>query len=212
MTTRLTILLVILTVAGGCFSSTPKEEHFYNLHGPLAVKTDGTGPTLVVVNFASAAGYDSQRLAYRLSDHEVRYYGYRQWVTEPARMVTEWTFRHLRATRLFSAVEAPDKLRRPDAILEASIDVIEEVDKGETWDARLAMTFVVRDGETERVLLRHAFDTTRACARRDPAEVAREVSNILAKELKRLAERIKTTVASRRRAAPSSGPARSTDG
>jgi len=192
-TTRLvrlsSMVLVLLLVS--CFgSSPPKEERFYNLTGPRYSAFVRGGPRLVVASFAAAAGYDSQRLAYRLSPYEIQYYGYRQWVTEPARLFQEWTMRHLRASKMFAEVTSSDRLRDPTAVLYGVVEAVEEVDRGETWLARLSMTFILRQGESEKVVLRHHFDTTRPCARRHPDEVPKEIAKILEKESKRLAERI----------------------
>ena len=197
MTTRvLTSLLALTTLAAllstGCFGSEAKDEYFYQLTGPKRALGRGKGPRVQVMSFASAAGYDSPRIAFRSSKHEIQYYGYRQWAAEPARLLQETTIRHLRASGRFSEVSASDRMREPDAIVLASVDAVEQVDHARSWEARLAMTFVVIRGQGEQVLLRHAFDETRSCERRHPDEVARGVSGILESEVKRLARRIAT--------------------
>lgn len=176
----------------GCFGSAPKEEHFYFLRGPSKALEKHAGPRLGIADFSIAPGYESQRMAYRDGDYHMQYWAYRQWVSEPARMVTELAIRTLRASGKFSEVAAVERLRDPDAILEGHVVAIEEVDdlEAERWNARLAITFALRSEKSERVLLRHAFDTTRPCARRDPAEVARMISKIYADELSYLAVRI----------------------
>ncbi len=83
-----------------------------------------------------------------------------------------------------------DKIRDPDAVLEGSIDAIEEVDTDDSWQARLAMTFLLRRGESEKIVMRHAFDVTMPCAKRAPEEVAKTISGILARESQRLARMI----------------------
>lgn len=193
----LALLLLAFTVSNcfGCFgSSTGKDEKFYNLRGPRHSSLVKSGPKIVVAGFASAAGYDTQRLAYRLSAHEVRYYGYRQWVAEPSRLLREWTMRHLRASKKFAEVTSSSRLREPDAVLYGVVEAVEEVDKGKTWEARLSMTFTLRKGDGEKVLLRHHFDTTRKCVKAHPDEVAKEIGSILEKETARLAERIVMTM------------------
>ncbi len=175
-------------ILGGCFGGTAVEEHFYTLAGPRTPLEKGHGPRLLVYDLVAASGYDTARLAYRVSDNELRYYGYRQWVSDPPRLITEMVVRHLRASGRFSQVARGDKLRDPDLVLEGTIDAIEEVDIDEkTWKARLAMSFSVRRGESDKVLLRHAFDVLMPCAKRNPDEVAKTISSILAREMDRLA-------------------------
>lgn len=179
-------LVLLLT---SCFGNGAKEEYFYNLTGPKNALEKGKGPRIQVNTFVPASGYDTARIAFRTTKHEIQYYGYRQWAAEPARMLTEMAIRQLRASGRFAEVASGDRLREPDAIIEASVDAIEQVDHEKSWEARLAMTFVVRK-DSETVLLRHAFDETRPCARRHPDEVAVGVSNILATQVTRLAHRI----------------------
>lgn len=183
-------LLLPLILLTGCFSSGAVEEHFYALAGPTSALEKGQGPRLVVMDLAAAAGYDTQRLAYRVSDHEIRYYAYRQWVADPSRMLTEMVIRHLRSSGRFSQVARAEKIRDPDAILEGTVDAIEEVDVEDGWRARLAMTFHLRHSESDRVVLRHAFDVVMPCAKRHPDEVAKTISSILTRETERLGRRI----------------------
>jgi ABC-type uncharacterized transport system auxiliary subunit len=186
---RLSISMLPLLLAS-CFGSAPIEEHFYSLHGPRGVTEKGNGPRLLVSEFTAAPGYDSQRLAYRVSNHELRYYAHRQWVSEPPRMLSEALIRHLRASGRFSQVARGDKLREPDAILDGIVDAVEQVDRDDGWQARLALTFYLRRGDSERIVLRHAFDVTMPCAKRRPEEVARTISEIFEREAERLGRRI----------------------
>lgn len=193
---KITLSTILCSISlCGCFGSSPhKDEKFYNLRGPRYPAYVKTGPKIVVAAFASAAGYESQRLVYRVSAHEIRYYGYRQWVSEPAQMLREWTMRHLRASKKFAVVTASDKLREPDAVLEGVVEVVEEIDKGQKWQARLSMTFTLRKGDGEKVLLIHHFDTTRPCPKAKPDEVAKAIGTVLEQECKRLADRIVTAL------------------
>jgi len=187
---RYPIPILAVVVLASCFGTEVKDEYFYQVAGPYKALEKGKGPRIQVATFGAAAGYDTARIAYRTTRHQIQYYGYRQWVAEPSRMLTEMTVRHLRASGLFSEVTSSDRLRDPDAVIEASIDAIEQVDHSKSWDARLAMTFLIRSGSGEKALLRHAFDSRRPCERRHPDQVAKGISTILEDEIKRLAPRI----------------------
>jgi len=188
---RLHTTLACALLLAGCFgSSAVKEEHFYSLKGPKgAVKSSGT-LRLLVADFSASTGYETERLAYRLSDHELRYYGYHKWTTEPARLLTEMVARHMRASGRFAEVGRNDKMRSPDLILEGQVEAIEEIDLGKTWKAHLAMRFALREGDTDRVVIRHSFDLSEGCKELHPREVARGVSKILAGQAKELVEKI----------------------
>jgi ABC-type uncharacterized transport system auxiliary subunit len=185
---------LLLCALPGCFGGAAVEEHFYSLSGPRTPLEKNQGPRLLVADLAPAAGYDTSKLAYRVSENELRYYAFRQWVSDPPRMVTEMIIRHLRASGRFSQVSRGDKLRDPDAVLEGTIDAIEEVDAPDSWKARLAMTFTLRRGDTEKIAMRHAFDVVMPCAKRSPEEVARTVSSILARESERLARLVANAI------------------
>jgi ABC-type uncharacterized transport system auxiliary subunit len=190
-TTALKIIVIGATLLlAGCFGTEVKDEFFYQLTGPTKALEKGKGPKILLASFSAAAGYDSPRIVFRSSKHEIQYWGYRQWAAEPTRLLAEMTLRHMRASGLFSDVTTSDRMREPDAIIEATVNAIEQVDHEKSWDARLAMTIVVRKGMGEQVLLRHAFDATRPCERRHPDEVAKGVSRILEDEIRRLAPRI----------------------
>ena len=187
---RIFFAMVTPLLLGGCFSSTPNEEHFYSLKGPSGPPKAGEGLRLLVSDFSAAAGYETERLAYRLSDHEVRYYGYHKWTSDPARMVTEMVARHMRVSGKFAEVGRNDKMRAPDLVLEGVVESIEEIDQGKTWKAHLAMRFTLRQGDSERIVMRHSFDLSEACKERHPREVARGISKILTGQVKVLADKI----------------------
>jgi len=185
------VALAALLALPACFSTPPVEEYYYGLVGPTSPVEKGSGPRVLVSDFSAAAGYDTTRLAYRISDNELRYYAHRQWIAEPPRMLAEVAVRHLRASGRFAEVGRGDRVKDPDLVLEASVDAIEEVDKPkEEWFARLAMTLSARRGDSDRVLFRHAFDITVPCAKRNPEEVARGAGKIFAREMEKIARRM----------------------
>lgn len=184
------IPLVCLVLAG-CFSSPVREDIFYGIAAPGAPVEKGEGPVLAVAEFDASPGYDQSRIAYRTGEGELRFYGYRRWLgASPAAMVEDALIRHLRASGRFALVGREALLPRPSGVLHGRVVAIEEVDGDERWQARLAMSLTLRDPLTEAVLLRHAFDVTRPCARRHPKEVARVIAKILADEAARLSDRV----------------------
>jgi hypothetical protein len=108
-------------------------------------------------------------------------------------MLAEMTVRYLRASGRFAEVARGDKLRDPDAIIEATVDAIEEVDLAESWQARLAMTFTVRRGDLDKVLFRYPFDVTVPCDKREVGDVAKKISAIFAAEMDKLGQRLVKT-------------------
>ena len=179
-----------LGIIPACLSSTPKEEHFYNLTGPTVPLEKGTGPSLEVLPFRSAAGYDTARLAYRVSSHELRFYAHHKWSAEPAVLVREMVGNHLRASGQFAFVGIDGKGQDPDGYLAGTVVALEEVDAGDSWKARVALRLELRLGKSDEVLMRHGFDVTVSCKERHPRDVARAISEALTREMKALAPRL----------------------
>lgn len=178
----------------GCFSSTPKEEHFYHLTGPVAATEQGSGPTIEVLAFGAAGGYDTPRMAYRVAANELRFYAHHKWAADPATQVREMVASHLRASGRFALVGRGSKSRDPDAYLSGTVVAMEEIDEGKTWKARVAVRLLLRLGKTDEVLMRHAFDVREPCANRHPREVAVGISKALTAQMKTLAPKIADAV------------------
>ncbi len=187
---RLLIYLLPLLFAPACFSSTPKEEHFYHLTGPTVPLERGTGPTIELLPFGAASGYDSPRLAYRVAANELRFYAHHKWAANPAVIVREILANHLRASGRFSLVGMGSKGPDPDATLSGTVVALEEVDAGKTWKARIALRVRLRLGKTDELLLNHGFDVTVPCKDRHPREVALSISRALEAQIKKLAPRL----------------------
>ena len=172
----------------GCFGSPAADEFYYVLAAPAQGRNAAQGPTLALMPLQVAPGYESQRLVYRGSEHELRYYGYRRWAAEPGELVTRALMRHLRASGHFARVDDETHLPQAGGQLSGTIEAIEELDRGDATYARLAATLLLQrpDGT---VLLRHDFDETRPCRTRDPRQVVALLSQILADQAARLAPR-----------------------
>jgi ABC-type uncharacterized transport system auxiliary subunit len=198
-------LLALVLLLPGCFSSAEKVEHFYLLNGPNTIKQKQGGPRVLVADFTAETGYETARLAYRMSDHELRYYVYHKWTADPGRVLSEATASYLRASGLFGDVGMADRMQAPEAILSGVVTAIEELDRGDQWKARLAMRLLLRDARSSVVLLRHQFDVSVDCKERHPREVARGISQILASQIKKLAPRIAQAITGSDAAGP--GPA-----
>ncbi|MBK8480066.1 MAG: membrane integrity-associated transporter subunit PqiC [Proteobacteria bacterium] len=187
---RLALLLGAASLTG-CWGTPPANEYYYVLAAPTlsgSQRTQRKGPTLAVAPLQVAPGYESQRLVYRGSEHELRYYGYRRWAADPAELATRALIRHLRASGRFARVDDEAHLPQASALLGGTIEAIEELDRGDQTYAHLAATLTLQapDGS---LLLRHEFDEVRRCAARDPRRVVALLSQILAEQATRLAPR-----------------------
>jgi ABC-type uncharacterized transport system auxiliary subunit len=185
------LLIAASLLSTGCFGSKPQTEYYYYLTGPTAIRSKKIkGPSVAVGDFTAGPGYSRQGIAYREQENELRYYAYRRWVSSPSQMLAKMVTLHLRASKQFSQVDLADHVKEPLARLEANIEALEELDLKSKTYARLAMTFVLRDASSERILFQYSFDKRYPCTRRHPREVAHGVSKLLAIEVGKLALKI----------------------
>ena len=180
----------LLVLVAACFSSPPQTRHYYHLPGARPANARADGPRVAVRDLAPAAGYESAKLVYRVSNHEIRYYEYRQWVAEPGRLLADMTARHLRASGYFADVDAPDRVKDPHLVVEGTIEAIEEIDGPSAWEAHLAVSWVVRAAGSDRVLVRYGFDVRRPCKRENSDAVVDALGSIFAEQAAELARRI----------------------
>jgi len=106
------LLSLILVLITGCLSRNPKVEiHLYSLEGSWVVPetTKKLPPlSLGVYGFDSPSSIES-RMLYRISDVEVGYYAYDQWVDPPGEMATRAFIQGLSTSGLFSRVLRAEK-------------------------------------------------------------------------------------------------------
>lgn len=180
----------------GCFGGDVKNEIFYNVVAPKRIHLNLKGPKILVNELGAGSGYDTARIAVRMSTHEIGFYGYRSWVSEPARMISEALFAYLRASGRFALVGNRDSVEEPDAIVSGTIDAIEQLsfDSDNSWKARLAMTLIVRKPDDDKPLFTHSFDESYPCREKSPSEVARGIGELLKKHLETLSRQIVWTL------------------
>lgn len=203
-----TVFVVALTLAG-CLSTSPQQEHIYSLTSAPRRAQAQRGPSVAIESLKTGPGYDSEAMAYRVGETELRYYIHRKWAAEPAKLVADALVRNLRASGRFGRVKPADEMLSTDLSIGGTVEAIEQVEHldARRWQARLALSLVVRDERRQRVLFDHEFDRTAACARNDPAEVASVISQILTDETQKLVRRIDLHLSRPRAKQPSSRPA-----
>ena len=111
---QLAASLLCLLAMGGCSllrPSTPVQAHFYALQSqptplapPPALAAGRKLPTLVVNPPYAAPGFDSARIIFVRTDHQLEYFAHSEWVEPPARMLGPLLVAAVESTNAFSAV------------------------------------------------------------------------------------------------------------
>ncbi len=113
----LSILLALLMLAGtpwGCsgLKKEPVSKQYYDLNPQVQVpprEKPDQGHTLLVKNFSIDAAFDSHGFTYQIGDHEYVTDYYHEFISYPARLITEKTSDILYASELFKPVLNPSR-------------------------------------------------------------------------------------------------------
>jgi cholesterol transport system auxiliary component len=148
---------ILAAVLAGACSFTPVEVEvrqalIEQLPAEVAQGTPRPATLLVLVP-ATAAPYDTTRIAYASAPHEIAYYSRTEWARTPARMLQPLLVQAMRATHAFAAVEAPPYLDRYRYALHTEIREL-RMDFGAVPPAaHLALHARLADEESGRTLL-----------------------------------------------------------
>jgi ABC-type uncharacterized transport system auxiliary subunit len=186
----------VIAIAAGCGGSSPPTR-YYHLATPQAGRV--TGDVVVVLDdVATDAGYDDERIVYRVNPYRFDYYDYHRWSALPGILVGNYLERALERTGRFRAVVRD---RTPDAavVLSGRIAAIEEIDRSrEAWVGHVVLELRLADAETGEVLWTAQFDETEPMPVQSPEGLARAVSTALARVVARVAPEIAALAEQRR--------------
>ena len=183
-----TILVGLLAISlSACFG--PGQAKRYFDIRPLGGKSAGLGPHFDKVLFLDRVDvedlYNDFRILYRLSATEINYYSYDFWAEKPDKLLRDALGRFMAEHRVFRRIELELGRGDPDWVLRARVHCLEEVDKTESWSARLAMDLEINEYKTDKVLAFWVFDRSLPLTRKDVTELPSALSRILTEELEK---------------------------
>lgn len=111
-----------------------KYPSYYTLALAPALSPAGNGGrklgVLAVRDFETAPYLRQGRIVYRESPTQVGFYEYHRWITNPGATITAAITDALRASGLFSQVDADSSRVRPDCLLTGALERLDEIDYG----------------------------------------------------------------------------------
>ena len=165
-------------------------ETYYYTVAPLSVNAmngetprqqDNNAIVLGVENFSAEALYDDDRIIYRESPYEVKYYHYRRWAATPRQLVTEEVRKRLQNSGLFQNVVSFPTSHHVDYVLQGRIASFEEWDRGAEWFGRVAFTAQLYDPISRRVIWSSTFEAETRAEKRVPTAVVEAIGKSLEK-------------------------------
>jgi len=156
------------------------ETFYYTLaFGNSAPLNDGHSPlpfALGVEKFQSEVIYDDDRIIYRDSPYEVKYYFYRRWVAPPRHLITEKIVGYLSDSGLFEKVTTYPSIVEVKYVLSGRLLAFEEWDEQNNWYGKVAFKVSLHDPATQRVVWNGKFEHLEPVGKKIPSAVVEALS------------------------------------
>ena len=176
---KLYIIFISSFIFFQCGGNIP-EMHYYLIDYPIPVKNDNAEPThqivLGVKRFEATPLYREERLVYRDSPYEGKYYHYHRWIATPEEIITEKVIEQLSASNLFEQVVAFPKYSQVDFVLHGTIKAIEEWDEGDQWYARVQIAFELESKIKNQIIWQKTIEKKNVVPHKSPAEVVKGIN------------------------------------
>ncbi len=154
-----------------------KTENLSDNTPPLCALALGLNPV------ESAPPYDMSKIVFRPDALEVRFYTQSHWVSPPEEMFAKIVGRRIEAEHLFSAVDSSVNVSGPHLSLLIRIYAVEELDSGNDWEGRLAMSLFLRDEMADKLLWKYRFDIKEPAKNKEVKSVVAVLSKIYNQEM-----------------------------
>jgi ABC-type uncharacterized transport system auxiliary subunit len=131
---------------------------------------------LGVEKFQAEVIYDDDRIIYRDSPYEVKYYHYRRWVAPPRHLITEKVLRYLAESGLFEKVVTYPSSGSVKYVLGGRLLAFEEWDEQNNWYGKVNFKAHLYEPSTNRVIWNGQFEHTQPIAKKIPVAVVEAIS------------------------------------
>jgi len=188
--------LIFFLLIIGCGSVPP--TYYYRIHYDMPAH-NSPAPIPVTIGiepFDADALYKGDRIVYRNSEYEVRFYHYRRWVAPPNKIVQESVIEQFRSSGVFERVVNNKALVKVDYILKGNIKSFEEWDENNSWYGLVSIAFELRNTDTKEIVWQNTLSEKTAVSRKEPSEVARAISEslkrVVEKAIREIVENLKS--------------------
>ncbi len=173
------VIFFVSLILFQCGGSIP-DMHYYLIDYPISMKSDISKPVhqivLGVARFEAALLYKEERLVYRDSPYEGKYYHYHRWITSPEQMIKEQVIEQLKASNLFEQVRAFPKYSPVDFVLQGTIKALEEWDESDQWYARVQIAFELVSATENHIIWQKTIEKKNRVPHKSPAEVVKGIN------------------------------------
>lgn len=166
--------------------------YYYRVHYNLQEHNSPTPLpiTIGIEPFDSDAMYKGDRIVYRNSEYEVRFYHYRRWVAPPNKIVGEKTLEQFRSSGIFQKVVNLPSLTKVDFLLKGNIKAFEEWDEDNSWFGLVTIAFELKNNKTNETVWQNVISEKTQVLQKEPAEVVKAISESLKKVVEQAMQEI----------------------
>lgn len=151
------LFLILLFIFCSC-GSIP-EINYYVIDYPVESISDNSKAKFNVIlgveTFETAPIYEEDRIVYRDSPYEVKFYNYHHWIIPPKDMVTDKVIGHFSESHLFEQVVPYPRFSQVDLICRGTLKAFEEWDVDNDWYARVKIHFELVSKKSNQLIWHH---------------------------------------------------------
>ena len=175
------------------------QVHYYTIEfvPQDASHTDPVHPISVgVAKFDGGYLYDTDRIVFRDSTLEIRYWNYRRWIASPAILATDGLQSYLKKSALFRDVTKFPSVERPRYIFLGKINAFEEYDTPTGWYGRVEYEIKLKDIVADRVIWQKTYAEQQRVEQKNPSFVVQGIGVALNRCLQRTTDDLKNDLGS----------------
>lgn len=195
---QMKMVMVLLALLGlGC--GRPPEIHYYTIEFKQVDNSKDRGEavlpyTIGVVKLDGGVLYTDDRIIYRETPFEVKFWNYRRWIAPPNILVTEALRQALKAEGLFQDVLSYPAAFSPRMILTGKVTGFDEWDEPNQWYGKVSMHLTLTDLQKKTVVWEGSFEAIEPAQQRTPIAVVKSINAALNRCLEEAVQSLKASL------------------
>lgn len=157
----------------------PPDIHYYVLEvSSETVKTLNSkyNGVIAIAPVTADEAYTGDRLIYRDSPYQIKFYHYHRWVTSPATLIESKLYSKLKNSfPTTSMIRQPYSIA-PDLILNTHLITLQEKDENEKWYGEISLAFSLVDLKKNTTIWQQEFSNRVPAKARQPQAVVEAIN------------------------------------
>jgi ABC-type uncharacterized transport system auxiliary subunit len=176
----------------------PPDIHYYLLDiSPNASDAPGSkyDGVIGIAPVTADEIYANDRLIYRDSPYEVKFYHYHRWVTSPVTLIESKLYSKLKKSGLTTSIVRPPYPIVPDLVLNTHLIAFHEKDENEKWFGEVTLSFSLVDLKKSTTIWQQEFSNRVPAQERKPQAVVEAINLAFEKCLEEMIKALDTRLA-----------------